>query len=118
MSYRTCFRVSNITLLTSDNSVKPEIPKLVRNDNIVRIRFIQRNTILFAHLGILNRMNQRQTSLLNSILSNMKLTTDYLISFFHINTQDFVNIHFLSFTANLYLTDFDYICNISNTCIS
>ena len=42
----------------------------------------------------------------------------FLISLFHINTQDFVNIHFLSFTANLYLTDFDYIRNISNTCIS
>ena len=33
MSHRTCFRVSNITLLTSDNSVEHEIPKLVRNDN-------------------------------------------------------------------------------------
>ena len=45
MSHRTCFRVSNITLLTSDNSVEPEIPKLVRNDNIVRIRFIQKYEI-------------------------------------------------------------------------
>lgn len=45
MSYRTCFRVSNITLLNSNNSVEPEIPKLVRNDNIVRIRFIQKYEI-------------------------------------------------------------------------
>lgn len=45
MSHRTSFRVSNITLLTSNNSVEPEIPKLVRNDNIVRIRFIQKYEI-------------------------------------------------------------------------
>lgn len=45
MSHRTCFRVSNITLLTSNNSVELEIPKLVRNDNIVRIRVIQKYEI-------------------------------------------------------------------------
>ena len=35
-----------------------------------------------------------------------------------INSQNLIDIHLFSFTADLHFRNFDYISNISNTCIS